>query len=60
MPNLHKVERNNKIVCLFDNGKGLTYRQIAKQFGMKESAVSMVILRHRRQIKKEFSRDCTK
>ena len=45
MPNLHKEARNAGIARLFDNGRGLTHRQIAEKFGMNISAVSMVIKR---------------
>ena len=45
MPNLHKESRNATIIRLFNNGRGLTHRQIAEKFGMNISAVSMVIHR---------------
>ncbi len=52
MPNLHKEARNHEIVHLFDNGRGLTHKEIAAKLGMKESAVSMVI--HRAYIKRLY------
>jgi hypothetical protein len=52
VPNLHKEARNAEIVRLFDNGRGLTHRQLAEKFGMKTSAVSMVIVRWNTKIKK--------
>jgi DNA-binding Lrp family transcriptional regulator len=51
MPNLHKESRNADIIRLFDNGRGLTHREIAEQFGMSASAVSMVIKRWNDRIK---------
>ena len=56
MPNLHKEARNAEIVRLFDNGRGLTHRQIAERFGMNISAVSMVIKRANDRIKKGESK----
>ena len=55
MPNLHKVARNAEIVHLFDDGRGLTHREIAKKFGMGLSAVSMVIVRSNSKLKKAES-----
>ena len=52
MPNLHKEARNAEIVRQFDNGRGLTHRQIAEKFGMSISAVSMVIKRWNDKLKK--------
>jgi len=52
MPNLHKQARNVEIVRLFDGGRGLTHREIAEQFGMTVSAVSMVIKRWNDRLKK--------
>ena len=52
MPNLHKQARNTEIVRLFDNGRGLTHRQIAEKLGMNISAVSMVIKRANDRLKK--------
>ena len=52
MPNLHKQSRNAEIVRLFDGGRGLTHREIAEQFGMNVSAVSMVIKRWNDRSKK--------
>ena len=52
MPNLHKVARNAEIVRLFDEGRGLTHRQIAEKFGLKLSTVSMVI--HRNYIRRLY------
>ena len=58
MPNLHKEARNNEIVRLSDGGRGLTHREIAEKFGMKPSAVSMVIKRWNDRNKKgEFETD---
>ncbi len=57
MPNLHKEERNTEIVRLFNNGRGLTHREIAEKFGMKTSAVSMVIKRWNDKVKKGWSLD---
>ena len=56
MPNLHKEARNTKIIRLFDNGRGLTHRQIAEKFGMNISAVAMVIVRWNNRIKKGESK----
>ena len=56
MPNLHKVARNAEIVRLFDEGRGLTHRQIAEKFGLKLSTVSMVIVRWNNKLKKGESR----
>lgn len=53
MPNLHKVERNSRIVSLHDGGRGLTIHEIALQLGMKDSAVSMVLVRDRQRREKE-------
>jgi len=52
VPNLHKESRNVDIVRLFDNGRGLTHRQIAEKFEMSISAVSMVIKRWNDKLKK--------
>ena len=49
MPNRRKTERNQEICKLYDNGKGMTQRAIAVKLNMKESAVSMVILRERQK-----------
>ena len=56
MPNLHKEARNVEIVLLFDDGRGLTHRQIAEKFGMNISAVSMVIKRANDKFKKGESK----
>lgn len=56
MPNLHKESRNAEIVRLFDNGRGLTHRQIAEKFGMGVSTVSMVIKRWNDRLKKGESK----
>jgi len=56
MPNLHKEARNAEIARLFDNGRGLTHRQIAEKFGMNISAVSMVIVRWNNKLKKGESK----
>jgi len=45
MANRTKAERNQKILALWDNGKGWKQKSIARMFKMTESAVSMVILR---------------
>lgn len=47
MANRTKIERNQKILELWDNGKGWRQKSIARMFKMTESAVSMVILRAR-------------
>jgi transcriptional regulator len=47
MANRTKTERNQKILALWDNGKGWRQKSIAKMFKMTESAVSMVISRNR-------------
>jgi len=52
MPNLHKEARNAEIARLFDDGHGLTHREIAERLGMKVSAVSMVIKRWNDRLKK--------
>ncbi len=49
MPNLHKQKRNAEIVQLFDEGRGLTHKELASKFHMGEKAVSMVISRDRRR-----------
>ncbi len=56
MPNLHKEARNAEIIRLFDNGRGLTHRQIAEKFGMNISAVSMVIVRWNNKLRKGASK----
>jgi transposase len=53
MPNLHKEARNAEIARLFDDGRGLTHRQIAEKFGLNISTVSMVIVRWNNRIKKK-------
>ncbi len=45
-------QRNAEIARLFDNGRGLTLRQIAEKLGMNISAVSMVIKRWNDKLKK--------
>jgi len=45
MANRTKTERNQKILALWNSGKGWRQKSIAKMFKMTESAVSMVILR---------------
>lgn len=47
--NCHKQARNAEIVRLFDEGRGLTHREIAERMGMKTAAVSMVIMRAKRK-----------
>lgn len=54
--NHHNDARNAEIVRLFDNGRGLTHRQIAEKFGMNVSAVSMVIVRWNKRFKKGESK----
>jgi len=49
MANRQKAERNHRILELWDNGKGWRQKSIANMLHMKESAVSMVILRARRR-----------
>ena len=49
MANREKAERNQKILELWDNGKGWRQKSIANMLHMKESAVSMIILRARRK-----------
>jgi DNA-binding NarL/FixJ family response regulator len=58
MPNRRKTERNQEIVRLYDNGKGLLQREIAEKLGMSESAVSMVMVRERRRQVKEIPQCC--
>jgi len=48
----YQAARNAEIVRLFDNGRGLTHRQIAEKFSMNISAVSMVIVRWNRKLTK--------
>lgn len=57
MPNRRKDERNNEIVRLYDGGKGLLQKEIASQFSMAESAVSMVIIRDRRRKAQSMGRE---
>jgi transposase len=45
MANRRKDERNQKILFLWDNGKGWRQKSIARMFKMSESAVQMVISR---------------
>jgi transcriptional regulator len=47
MANRRKDERNQKILALWNDGKGWKQKSIARMFKMTESAVSMVILRNR-------------
>jgi transcriptional regulator len=47
MANRTKSKRNQKILFLWDNGKGWRQKSIARMFKMKESAVSMIICRAR-------------
>ena len=62
MPNRHKEKRNAEIVGLFDDGLGMLQKEIAAQYDMTESAVSMVILRdkRRKQAIKEAEQEQTK
>ena len=53
MPNRRKTERNEEIIRLYDDRKGLLQREIADKLGMKEGAVSMVIVREKRRQAKE-------
>lgn len=48
MPNRPKTERNEKILTLWDNGRGWRQKSIARMFKMTESAVQMVIARAKR------------
>jgi DNA-binding NarL/FixJ family response regulator len=58
MPNRRKTARNQEILNMYCDGEGLLQREIAEQLSMKESAVSMVILREkRRQSDKESNSD---
>lgn len=50
----HK-NRNAKIVKLYDDGKGLTYGQLAERFGITRSDVSGILMSHRRAV--ELQRD---
>jgi transcriptional regulator len=45
MANRTKTERNEKILALWDNGKGWRQKSIARMFKISESAVSMIIWR---------------
>lgn len=45
MANRPKTERNQKILELWDNGRGWRQKSIARMFKMTESAVSMIIWR---------------
>jgi hypothetical protein len=49
MPNRRKDDRNTRIIRLYANGEGMLQKEIALLFGMKESAVSMVIARDRKR-----------
>ena len=52
MANRRKDERNNKILELWDDGKGWRQQSIANQFRMTVSAVSMVIYRAKQESKR--------
>jgi hypothetical protein len=45
MPNRPKTERNQKILVLWNDGKGWRQKSIARMYKMSESAVQMVIAR---------------
>ncbi|MCJ7669558.1 MAG: hypothetical protein MUO61_03455 [Dehalococcoidia bacterium] len=45
MANRPKTERNEKILELWDDGKGWRQKSIARMFKMTESAVQMIIWR---------------
>jgi len=49
MPNRRKDDRNTRIIRLYANGEGMLQKEIALMFGMKESAVSMVLFRDRKR-----------
>jgi len=47
MANRPKTKRNNKILELWDDGRGWRQQSIANMYKMKLSAVSMIIFRAR-------------
>lgn len=49
MPNRSKAERNDKIYNLYDDMHGMLQKDIAAQFGISVSAVSMIIMRERKR-----------
>lgn len=52
MANRPKTERNQKILHLWEDGKGLTQQKIADLMDMNINTVGAVIFRHNRKVKK--------